>query len=87
MMWMTEKKLKIINERNIECLFDIIGDLESKKMSTRKLKLVSSVKIDNEFENIDKRDSPHMIMQPLPLEHEDVLERLIRMNQSYKTSI
>ena len=84
---MTENMLKIINESNIECLFLITDDLESKDMSTRKLTLVSSVKIDNEFENLDKRDSPHMIMQPLPLEHEDVLERLIRMNQSYKTSI
>jgi len=84
---MTENMLKIINESNIECLFLITDDLESKDTSTRKLTLVSSVKIDNEFENLDKRDSPHMIMQPLPLEHEDVLERLIRMNQSYKTSI
>ena len=87
MMWVTKTRLKIINASNIECLFDITGDLKSKKKSTRKLKLVSSVKIDNEFENLDKRDSPHMIMQPLPLEHEDVLELLIRMNQSYNTSI
>lgn len=56
-------------------------------VEARYLKLISSVKIDNEYENMRKRDSPHMIMQPLPLEQRDVLERLIRMNQSYKTSL
>ena len=94
-MWQGEKRLRIINESNIECLFDIVKqDDELDKSSTRKnkrenrkLKLVSSVKIDNEFENMRRRDSPHMIMQPIPLEHRDVLERLIRMNQNYKMSI
>ena len=28
-----------------------------------------------------------MIVQPIPLVHRDVLERLIRMNQNYKTSM
>ena len=86
MMWRGEKQIQIINESNIECLFDIeTKDPDDKDPSKRFLKLVSSVKIDNEFENMRKRDSPHMIAEPIPLVHRDVLERLIRMNQNYKT--
>ena len=55
-------------------------DPNDEDKTKRYLKLVSSVKIDNEFENMRKRDSPHMIVQPIPLVHRDVLERLIRMN-------
>jgi len=85
---MTERRLKIINESNIECLFDIVSsDPNDMDKKARRLVLTSSVKIDNEFENMRKQDSPHMILQPLPLEHEDVLERLIRMNQNYKSSL
>ena len=62
-------------------------DPKDEDKTKRYLKLVSSVKIDNEFENMRKRDSPHMIVQPIPLVHRDVLERLIRMNQNYKTSL
>ena len=87
-MWLEEKRLKIINESNIECIFDIVtSDPKSNDISTRYLKLVSSVKIDNEYENMRERNSPHMIMQPAPLEHRDVLERLVRMNQEYKCSL
>ena len=86
--WVSEKRLRIINESNIECLFDIeTSDPTDKDISARYLKLVSSVKIDNGYENMRERNSPHMIMEPLPLEARDVLERLIRMNQDYKTSL
>lgn len=85
---MTERRLKIINESNIECLFDIVSsDPQDKHKKDRRLVLMSSVKIDNEFENMVKQDSPHMILQPVPLEHEDVLERLIRMNQNFKSTL
>ena len=87
-MWLDEKRLKIINESNIECIFEIVtSDPKSNDISTRHLKLVSSVKIDNEYENMRERNSPHMIMQPVPLAHRDVLERLVRMNQEYKCSL
>lgn len=80
-MWMSESRLKIINESNIECIFDILTtDPSDKDIKARYLKLVSSVKIDNEYENMRRRNSPHMIMEPVPLESRDVLERLIRMN-------
>ena len=89
-MWMTESRLKIINESNIECIFDIKSSSNhpaKNNKNTRYLQLVSSVKIDNEYENMRRRNSPHMIIEPIPLESRDVLERLIRMNQDYKISL
>jgi len=54
--------LRIINEGNIECIFEICSsDPSDKDPSLRYLKLRSSVKIDNEYENMTRRDSPHMI--------------------------
>ena len=62
-MWYSEKQLLIINESNIECIFDLCTtDPKDESMDARYLKLVSSVKIDNEYENMRRRDSPHMIM-------------------------
>ena len=79
--WESERRLRIINEGNIECIFEMCtSDPDDKDIDARYLKLQSSAKIDNEFENMTQRDSPHMISQPLPLMHEDVLERLIRIN-------
>lgn len=78
-MWLGERRLRIINESNIDCLFDMCStDTNDSSIDARYLKLVSSVKIDNEYENMRRRDSPHMIMQPNSLEHRDVLERLVR---------
>ena len=87
-MWYSERHLLIINESNIECIFELCTtDKNDQSMEARYLKLVSSVKIDNEYENMRRRDSPHMIMQPTQLEPRDVIERLIRRNQEYKVSL
>ena len=52
-MWQSEKRLRIINESNIECYFDLeTSDPQDKDIKARYLKLVSSVKIDNEYENM-----------------------------------
>ena len=56
--WDSETMLRIINEGNIECIFEICT---SENHSLRNLTLRSSVKIDNEYENMTRRDSPHMI--------------------------
>lgn len=80
-MWYSERHLLIINESNIESIFELCTtDKNDQSMEARYLKLVSSVKIDNEYENMRRRDSPHMIMQPTQLEPRDVIERLIRKN-------
>ena len=53
----------------------------------RYLKLLSAVKIDNLHENRDQLNSSHIHDDRCPLEDEVVLEKLIRMNQAYKTNL
>ena len=55
-------------------------DPEDKSIASRYLHLLSSVKIDNLHENVEKLDCPHLLSDRLPLQPRDVLERLIRMN-------
>ena len=87
-MWYSEKQLLIINESNIECIFDLCTtDPKDENIDARYLKLVSSVKLDNEYENMTKMDSPHMMDHPVSLQSRDVLERLIRTNQHYKVKL
>ena len=50
----------------------------------RKFIQLSSVKIDNLYENSYMLDSAHLLVQPLQLKKRDVFERLIRTNQDYK---
>ena len=79
--WENEKQLRIINESNLDCLFEMRShDPEDKDIESRYLKLISVVKIDNLHENKSKIDSPHLLLERLTLEKRDVLERLIRMN-------
>lgn len=51
------------------------------------MKLISVSKIDNLLINRNKLDSPHLLSQPFALDPRDVLERLIRINQSYKSGL
>ena len=75
-----------MNESNLDCLFEMKNDdPEDKHMKDRYLKLLSVVKIDNQHENMVTIDSPHLLMERVTLEARDVLERLIRMSQNYKT--
>ena len=56
-------------------------------ISKRYLHMVSSVRIDNLHENKTNQDSPHVHWQRVELKEEEVLERLIRVNQNYKSNI
>ena len=53
----------------------------------RELKLISVCKIDNLHTDVYKADSPHYFKEPYILEDRNVTERLIRMNQNYKTAM
>ena len=51
--WITEKVIRIVNESNMDCLIEICTtDPDDLDMSQRSLKLLSAVKLDNQFENI-----------------------------------
>ena len=75
--WHDENILRVINESNMDCLFEMCTGSDVK---SRYLKLISAVKINNLYENMNILDSPHLILDRVELETRDVLERLIRMN-------
>ena len=86
--WEDERRLRIVNESNLDCLFEMKNnDPEDKYIEDRYLQLLSVVKIDNQHENMVVIDSPHLLMERVTLEARDVLERLIRMSQNYKTKL
>ena len=59
--WISEKVLRFVNESNIDSLFEICSvDPLDKRIDCRKLKLISAVKVDNLYENINKIDSNHI---------------------------
>ena len=77
--WESERVLRIINESNIDCLFEMQStDPEDKEPSSRYLKLISTVKVDNSYENLQQLDSNHFFSDKSVLESRDVLDRLIR---------
>ena len=43
--------------------------------------------MDNLHENVTNHDSPHLLLQPEPLETFDTLDRLIRTSNRYKTKL
>ena len=68
MTWHSEKVLRIINEENLDCLFEMTSsDLKDDPIEARYLKLLSVVKIDNLLENTIMRDSPHLIEHRTPM--------------------
>ena len=88
--WVEGDRLRILNNANLDCIFEmVVQDKEGKPLDvfSRHLKLISVVKVDNLYENLVKLDSQHMFFQRLYLAPKDVLERLIRMNQNYKTGM
>lgn len=86
--WEDERILRIVNESNLDCLFEMCYEgLEDKDIESRYLKLLSAVKVDNQHENMTKLDSNHFLSDKVSLEPRDVLDRLIRMSQEYKTSL
>ena len=80
----SETRLRIVTQNNLDCIFEIEGDLESDDESQRYLRLASVVKIDNLHTDMYSVDSPHYFHQPYSLGVGQVVERLIRMNQNYK---
>lgn len=86
--WEDENIIRVINESNLDCLFEICStDPKDEDMKARYLKLLSVAKVDNLHGNINQLDSPHELKHKNTLESRDVLERLIRTNQDYKTSL
>lgn len=43
----SETRLRIVTQNNLDCIFEIEGDLETDDQSQRHLRLISVVKIDN----------------------------------------
>ena len=85
--WVDEKVFRIINQSNVDCLFEMVStDPTDQDPSQRSLKLLSAVKIDNLRENQDTLDSDNLLVKRCTLDDENVFERLIRANQYFKTS-
>ena len=86
--WESERVFRVVNSSNLDCLFEICSsDKLDRDIKQRYLKLLSCVKVDNLHENQIRLDSPHLLSHRTILEDDDVLERLIRVNQSYKTEL
>jgi len=64
--WVTDTRLRFINNGNMDCIFEMTGE-------PAQLKLLSAVKVDNLFENTSKIDSPHLLFDQAELEPRDVL--------------
>lgn len=86
--WYAERQIRIITNQNIDCIMEMRStdplDLDPKQ---RYLKMISVSKFDNLHTNMYKLNSVHLHHQPFTLQPRDVLERLIRVSQSYKTSL
>ena len=62
---MSDRRIRFINEGNLDCIFEIrTTDPTDQSVEARYLELISVAKIDNEFRNLTKIDSPHMIDEP-----------------------
>jgi hypothetical protein len=84
--WESERILRIVNQSNLDCFFELSStDRTDMDINARYLKLISVSKFDNLHINQTKMDSPHLLCQPSELKSRNVLERLIRINQNYKT--
>ena len=79
--------IKIINEDSLECIFKIKDDSLFKTRKTGHLELRSAVKMDNNFENQDKFDGNHLLVDPKVLAPNETFERLIRINHRYKSGL
>ena len=79
--WEDERILRIVNESNLDCLFEMCykGPVDN-NIDDRYMKLLSAVKVDNGHENMTKLNSNHYLDDKAFLEPRDVLDRLIRCN-------
>ena len=87
--WESERVFRIVNiAENLDCMFEMYStDPLDQDRRQRKLRLISTVRIDNQHENKTGLDSAHLLCHRVSLEPRDVLERLIRVNQQYKTNL
>ena len=86
--WISDKRIRFINQSNLDCIFEIkTNDSSDKRVEARYLELISVAKVDNEFRNLKKLDCPHMMDHPNMLLPNDTIERLIRCNQQYKVGL
>ena len=83
MRWESERVLRVVNESNMDCLLEIVDG----GSGNRRLKLLSAVKVDNLWENHFRLDSRHLLSDRKSLAPRDVLARLIRRTQKYKTNL
>lgn len=72
-------KIRIINEFELDSIYEIEGLLNGHE-GICDLKLISCVKIDNQFLNKRRLDEPHLIEDNFALEGNDVADRLLRRN-------
>ena len=79
-----ENKLRIITQANLDCIYEICEDPETGEPF---MKLISVCRIDNLHTDVDRADSPHYFKQPYTLKPNKVTERLIRLNQHYKSAL
>ena len=87
--WVNDRVFRFVNKSNMDCMFkmEVKDSKNDKTLENRYLKLLSCVRIDNLHENRDVLNSPHLFDDRKPLEDYQILERLIRMNQSYKVHL
>lgn len=76
--------LRIISKHDLDCIFEIKDDGDGREPT---LLLRSAVKIDNMFENKEMLQSNHLVRDRCYLEASHDFQRLIRMNQDYKTNM
>ena len=60
---------------------------DSEDIENRNLTLISATRVDNLYANMKKRDSPHLLWEPIPYQPSEVIQRLMRLNQRYKREI
>ena len=83
-----EDHLRIINEHKIDCLFRLDPrEPDEKDPSLLSFTLISAVKLDNMFTNLQSLDSGHFNKDPKMLRNTHILERLIRKTQNYKANV
>ena len=56
-------------------------------MEDRELTLVSATKLDNMHANMKRCDTPHLLWEPVRYQPSEVMQRLMRLNNQYKTEI
>ena len=62
--FIAEDMLKIVNEHQLECIFQIKESTKSGKKGNGSLELISVVKMDNMQDNFKRLDGNHLLVDP-----------------------